>query len=84
VKSAGNEEAQVKKAFELVYQREPSANELELSVAFLSQPAKPRVETPPAPVGNADAAATKKMLPDSPLRSFIWALLSSNEFLYID
>ena len=25
-----------------------------------------------------------KPLPDSPLRSFCWALLSSNEFLFID
>jgi hypothetical protein len=25
-----------------------------------------------------------KPLPDSPIRSFCWALLSSNEFLFID
>ena len=27
---------------------------------------------------------TEKALPDSPLRSFVWALFSSNEFLFID
>jgi hypothetical protein len=32
VKAAGNEEAQVRKAFELVYQRDPSADELNFSV----------------------------------------------------
>jgi len=34
--------------------------------------------------GTKDDTDAPKKLPDSPLRSFIWALLSSNEFLYID
>ena len=39
VKAAGSEEAQVRKAFEIVYQREPSADELSFSVALLKEPA---------------------------------------------
>ena len=35
VKAAGNEEAQVRKAFEIVYQRDPSADELSFSLALL-------------------------------------------------
>jgi hypothetical protein len=94
VKSAGDEEAQVKKAFELTYQRVPTPEEVDLSVRFLKKPPVDSDEEAPgkeAPgkeasgkKGDEDAAAKKKMLPDSPLRSFIWALLSSNEFLYID
>jgi Protein of unknown function (DUF1549)/Protein of unknown function (DUF1553) len=84
LKSAGDSEQQVTKAFELVYQRAPTPAELELSVAFLNQPPQPAPQ-PPAPADNeTDDAAKKKLLPDSPLRSFVWALLSSNEFLYID
>jgi mono/diheme cytochrome c family protein len=86
VKSAGNEEAQVTKAYELVYQRAPTPEELALSVTFLKKP--PIYSEPAAPAapaeGDGDATTKKKMLPDSPLRSFVWALLSSNEFLYID
>jgi uncharacterized protein DUF1553 len=85
LKSAGDPEVQVAKAFELIYQRAPTPAELELSVAFLNQLPPVAPKTPPASVeSDADAAAQKKLLPDSPLRSFIWALLSSNEFLYID
>ncbi len=56
------------------------------------------VEQHPPPVAAASEADVKaalgaakkedkdapKPLPDSPLRSFCWALLSSNEFLFID
>ncbi len=62
IRFAGNEEAQVKKAFEIAYQRMPAAEELAASVSFMRE----EVET------------------DSPLKSFCWALLSSNEFLFID
>jgi len=94
--SLGGEEAQVKKAFELIYQRAPSAEEIAVSVAYLKKPplqvadeaaakkeAAAKNEETPAKKGEPDAPA-RKVLPDSPLRSLIWALLSSNEFLYID
>ena len=84
VKAAGGEDAQVKKAFELVYQRAPTQAEVDLLVAFLKRPPLEDVEEAPAKTDDEDAAVKKKRLPDSPLRSFIWALLSSNEFLYID
>jgi len=85
IKSAGDGEAQVKKAFEMIYQREPSDDELKGSLEFLQLPA---VEAPGA-AATTDATKNDETdgptkLPDSPLRSFIWALLSSNEFLYID
>ena len=67
-----SEEVQVKKAFELIYQRPPSAEEIAASVAYLKKP----------PIQSADEKTAKKE--DSPLQSFVWALLSSNEFLYID
>jgi mono/diheme cytochrome c family protein len=87
-------EAKVKKAFELVYQRMPTAEELAASLLFVDKPA---YQGPP-PVAAASEADVKKALgdkskedkdaakplPDSPLRSFCWALLSSNEFLFID
>ena len=49
VKGAGNEEAQVRKAFEIVYQRDPSADELSFSVALLHDPSAPA--TPSLPPG---------------------------------
>ena len=87
-------EAKAKKAFELVYQRMPTAEELAASILFVDKPA---YQGPP-PVAAASEADVKKALgekskedkdaakplPDSPLRSFCWALLSSNEFLFID
>ena len=84
VKSAGNEEAQVKKAFEIVYQRVPTPEELQASVEFIRQPPQaPPSESATPTVADDEKEAAKK-LPDSPLRSFCWALLSSNEFLYVD
>jgi hypothetical protein len=85
VKAAGSEDAQVRKAFELIYQRDPSDDELKGAIEFIQLP----------PIADAQAAGgaakddkddkdAPKKLPDSPFRSFIWALLSSNEFLYID
>jgi hypothetical protein len=84
IKSAGNEEAQVKKAFEVVYQRMPTPEEIAVSVPFLQKPPQKPSERPAAPVEGDEEAAGRKKLTDSPLRSFCWALLSSNEFLYID
>jgi mono/diheme cytochrome c family protein len=89
VKSAGDEAAQVRKAFEIVYQRPPTPEELTASVNFIRMPP---IAAPPAMADNdktkeATKEGTKeetKKVEDSPLRSFCWALLSSNEFLYID
>jgi Protein of unknown function (DUF1553) len=111
VKGAGNEEAQVRKAFEIVYQRDPSADELSFSVGLLhdasapggTEPAtKAEVSFKPAafaakpdgenkdsmtstPAPNAAAAAppaVKKV--ETPLEALCWALLSSNEFLFLN
>jgi len=87
-------EARVKKAFELIYQRAPTAEELAASILFVDKPAY-KGPPPVAPASEADVKAAlgankkedkdaPKPLPDSPLRSFCWALLSSNEFLFID
>lgn len=70
-------EAQVTKAFELVYQRAPTPEELMIAAGFVRRPP----QKSPSIVLAKDARAP---LPDSPLRSFAWALLSSNEFLFID
>lgn len=103
IKAAGDEEAQIRKAFEIVYQRLPTPEELAVSVPFLKKPPHEATEGPieqkaaavgppdPTPAAQTAAAAdgedeatAKRKLKDSPLRSFAWALLSSNEFLYID
>ena len=90
LKSLGSEEAQVKKAFELIYQRAPLPEEITASVAYLKKPpietvaeTSAKKEEMPTKKGDEKAPA-RKVLPDSPLRSLVWALLSSNEFLYID
>jgi hypothetical protein len=88
VKAAGDEAAQVKKAFEIVYQRPPTPEEMTASVNFIRMPTIPAAPAaaamPPAKAeGEKDKEEAKKP-EDSPLRSFCWALLSSNEFLYID
>jgi len=69
----------------MIYQREPSDDELKGSLEFLQLPAMEAPGTAGATdAGTKDDTDAPKKLPDSPLRSFIWALLSSNEFLYID
>jgi mono/diheme cytochrome c family protein len=100
VKPAGDTDAQVRKAFEIVYQRMPTPEELTASMEFVKTPANetPAASEEPAPEAAAmDTKSTKgrrgakddkedapKKLKDSPFRSFCWALLSSNEFLYLD
>lgn len=88
LETAGTPQAKVTQAFERIYQRRPTPEELSVSMAFIDKP--PQADTPP-PVPQAeqgaDGTAAKdapKRLPDSPLRSFAWALISSNEFLFID
>ena len=126
IQSENSSEAQVTKAFQIVYQRVPTPEELKDSIQFLrdaAEQAAPPVHAPapalgpiaksdakPASSGSgsgasngsswemalmmsqeekkqpADKAATadKAAPKDSPLKSFCWALLSSNEFLFID
>ena len=88
LKGVESQEAQVKKAFELVYQRQPSADEIRGALEFLQLPPAAPAPAPPAAPGAAkdgkDDANEPKRLPPSTLRSFVWALLSSNEFLYLD
>jgi len=88
VKGAGSEEAQVRKAFQIVYQRLPSERE----VSTLLEPFRPRPTSSapatanefaakPAPVGQT---AAPPMSTASPLSSICWVLLSSNEFLFLN
>jgi hypothetical protein len=48
----------------------------------------PALKTPPVDKPNGEGAGegepAPKKLPDSLLRSFCWALLSSNEFLFVN
>jgi hypothetical protein len=102
VRSAGSEDAQIRKAFEIVYQRDPSAEELAASLALLHdtsvptpamhagvsmQPvafaAKPDSEMKTDSPANATPAPAPKQ-PESPLEALCWALLSSNDFLFLN
>lgn len=109
VKGEGNEEAQVRKAFEIVYQRDPSADELSFSLGLLHDTSTPATPEPavraevsiktaafaakpdgeskdsmsPAPAtATPPKPAVKKV--ESPLEALCWALLSSNEFLFLN
>jgi hypothetical protein len=101
VKSAGTEDAQVRKAFEIVYQREPSTEELAASVELLRDTTAPTVKAEAStrtvalnakPDGESkmDAAASGPATPpkakpvETPLEALCWALLSSNEFLFLN
>ncbi len=108
---APSNEAKVKKAFEIVYQRDPSAEEMGLSLGLLQEgspesasgattasvvnraanvsakPAPTPTDTevsagsPKAPTEAAKGRREKKG--ESPLQALCWALLSSNEFLFL-
>ena len=103
IQAAGSDEAQITKAFEIVYQRVPALEELKSSITFLrdaaaTAPTAPsaarvisaRADAKPESAGSSwmEAKTEDKESPDkpkdSPLKSFCWALLSSNEFLFID
>ena len=60
VKGAGNDEAQVRKAFEIVYQRDPSADELSFSVALLHDTSAPTEPATRAEVSFKPAAFAAK------------------------
>ncbi len=93
VSDAGNDEARVRKAFAIVFQRQPTAAEMQASIEFLHQPVS---EAPQPPMGKSVAAKPESPLNPSPanatpaasadagLKWFCWALLSSNEFLFIN
>ena len=102
VMDAGTEEAQVKKAFELVLQRQPTPAELRESLELLHSPAESPAPTKAAMPAGASSFAAKpapaevSVMPpaapeaaaavpaDSPLKALCWALLSSNEFLFLN
>ena len=58
---AGSEEAQVQKAFAIVFQRQPTAAEMQASLDFLHRPV---AETPRASISNSIAAK-----PETPVSS---------------
>lgn len=75
VKTLGSPEAQVKKAYEIAYQRQPSPAELIFALEFLN---------PPVTSMAAKPAAEDAKTPKPSMESLCWALLSSNEFLYLN
>jgi len=78
VKTAGDEEAMVKRAFEIVYQRSPKPGEL----AVLLEPAR---ATAPDTGDNAAAPLRAGAVEDpETIESICWVLLSSNEFLFVN
>ncbi len=78
-----DEPAQVTRVFQSVLQRDPTPEELKASVVFLHMPPlKTLPAEKPSGEGAGEDATPKK--PDSLLRSFCWALLSSNEFIFIN
>jgi mono/diheme cytochrome c family protein len=108
VKSEVSDEGKVRKAYEIAYQRLPSAGEQEAALELLrsktpDSPSKRDPSMTPSggnraglamkPAGepstwNAEPAvessAAPKKIDQSPLKSLCWALLSSNEFLYVE
>jgi len=87
VKDAGGEEVQIRKAFEIAYQRDPSADELAAAMALLHDTtvASPAVTAKPvAYEAKPESAAKAAKRPESPLEALCWALLSSNEFLFLN
>jgi mono/diheme cytochrome c family protein/cytochrome c553 len=103
VKAAGTEEAQVRMAFEIAYQRDPTPEELAAAVALLHESTSAPDERavvnyqPVAlnakPAGGASASMdaapaagkpAKAKVEETPLQALCWALLSSNEFLFLN
>ncbi len=91
VRDAGSDEAQVRKAFAIVFQRQPTAAELQASLEFLHQQvaATPQSSTmgnsiAAKPETPSVAAATPAGPSSDPLKWLCWALLSSNEFLFLN
>src|SRR5262249_50034179 len=55
VKKESNEQAQIRKAFEIVYQRDPTANEMDAALTLLRDTTVPSVTPPPV----SDSSAMK-------------------------
>lgn len=73
--------SRIRRAYLLSYNRPPSPKEVALGLRFLT----PQIETPSQPVG----VKTVAVIADTPVRLSRWeqyaqALLSANEFMYID
>jgi hypothetical protein len=99
---AGDQEAQIRKAFGIVLQRQPTAEELRVSLELMHSPPDPAPANSAAMPSSAAASFAAKPAPgatsladpavpepapipvDSPLKALCWALLSSNEFLFIN
>jgi mono/diheme cytochrome c family protein len=95
-KDAGNDEAQVRKAFLIAYQRDPTPQELAAALEFFHAApansatadspsvARSSLAAKPAPGSETVAASAPaaRAQQDSPLKSLCWGLLSTNEFLY--
>ena len=87
VGSEANDEGRVTKAFEIVFQRPPSAEELKASIEFMHSPELLQAASHPEYKNVAmekPASAAAPAPKESPLKSLCWALLSSTEFLCIN
>jgi hypothetical protein len=94
VKASGDEGAQVSKAFQIALQRDPSPDEIIASVGLMHQVIAPElnetlVKPPPMaakPDASTDAPPAKPAAKtvETPLEGLCWALLSSNEFLFLN
>lgn len=91
VSDAGNEEAQVRKAYAIVFQRQPTAVELQASLDFLHQPVSEKAAETPVksafaakPDSSGNSSASPPVPPEAQLKWLCWALLSSNEFLFVN
>ena len=61
---------QIRRVYELAYQRDPTKTEMETVMRIVQQP--------------PDNASPDQLANNTPLKSICWAVLSSNELLYID
>jgi hypothetical protein len=73
VGESGTLEEQIRRVYQVVYQREPEPVEIATIERIVQQPVE-------SDSGGPGAAVARP----SPLKSVCWAVLSSNEFLYID
>jgi mono/diheme cytochrome c family protein len=73
VEAAGELENQIRKVFEIVYQRDPSKTEVDTIQRLVL-----------APLEIVESGSSAEAMKTSPLLSVCWAALSSNEFLYVD
>lgn len=98
-RKAGGEEAQVKAVYEITLQRQPTAAEFASALELLRsepvtkaapaavQSAGMALKPAPEPLAiepTTDKEKAASKIPQSPLKSLCWALLSSNEFLYLN